>query len=54
MNNTYRRKNLYYLDIVSEVWDEIGILEIIDKILPPDRNRKVSHGECITYLAHSL
>lgn len=47
MQNEYRSKNLDHLGIVSQVCDEIGIVEIIDKILPPDPSMKISHGECI-------
>lgn len=47
MNNTYRSKNLDHLGIVSQICDEIGIVEVIDKILPPDSSMKISHGECI-------
>jgi transposase len=47
MNNTYRSKNLDHLGIVSQICDEIGIVEAIDKILPPDPSMKLSHGECI-------
>jgi transposase len=47
MQNAYRSKNLDHLGIVSQICDEIGIVEIIDKILPPDSSMKISHGECI-------
>jgi transposase len=47
MNSTYRSKNLDHLGIVSQICDEIGIVEMIDKILPPDRSMKISHGECV-------
>lgn len=47
MNNTYRSKNLDHLGIVSQVCDEIGIVEAVDKILPQDPNMKISHGECV-------
>ncbi len=46
MDNTYRSKNLDHLGIVSQICDEIGIVEMIDKILPPDPSMKISHGEC--------
>src|SRR5208337_1883631 len=47
MDNEYRSKNLDHLGIVSQICDEIGIVEAIDKILPPDPSMKISHGECI-------
>lgn len=47
MQNTYRSKNLDHLGIVSQICDEIGIVETIDKILPPNPSMKISHGECI-------
>lgn len=47
MNSKYRSKNLDHLGIVSQICDEIGIVETIDKILPPDPNMRISHGECI-------
>ncbi len=47
MDNTYRSKNLDHLGIVSQICDEIGIVEMIDKILPPDPSMKISHGECV-------
>ena len=47
MQNAYRSKNLDHLGIVSQICDEIGIVEMIDKILPPDPSMTISHGECI-------
>ena len=47
MDNMYRSKNLDHLGIVSQICDEIGIVEMIDKILPPDPSMKISHGECV-------
>jgi len=47
MQNEYRSKNLDHLGIVSQICDEIGIVEMIDKLIPPDPNMKISHGECI-------
>jgi transposase len=47
MNSSYYSKNLDHLGIISQICDEIGIVEAIDKILPPDPNMKISHGECI-------
>ncbi len=36
MNNEYRSKNLDHLGIVSQICDNIGIVEAIDKMIPPD------------------
>lgn len=47
MSNKYNSKNLDHLGIVSQICDEIGIVEAIDKIIPPDPNMKLSHGECV-------
>jgi transposase len=47
MNDKYQSKNLDHLGIVSQICDEIGIVEVVDKIIPPDRNMKISHGECV-------
>lgn len=47
MKEKYSSKNLDHLGIVSQICDEIGIVKTIDKILPPDPNMKISHGECI-------
>ncbi len=47
MKERYSSKNLDHLGIVSQICDEIGIVEIIDKLIPPDQQMKLSHGECI-------
>lgn len=47
MSCNYHSKNLDHLGIVSQICDEIGIVEAIDNILPPDPNMKISHGECV-------
>jgi transposase len=47
MENSYRSKNLDHLGIVSQICDEIGIVEIIDRLVPPDPAMKISYGECI-------
>lgn len=47
MTKEYRSKNLDHLGIVSQICDEIGIVETIDKILPPDPSMRISHGECV-------
>lgn len=47
MNSKYRSKNLDHLGIVSQICDEIEIVETIDKIIPPDPSMKISHGECV-------
>lgn len=47
MNNEYRSKNLDHLGIVSQICDNIGIVEAIDKMIPPDPSMKLSHGECV-------
>jgi hypothetical protein len=47
MNTEYQSKNLDHLGIVSQICDEIGIVEAIDQILPPDPSMKISHGECV-------
>lgn len=36
-----------HLGIVSQICDEIGIVEAVDKMIPPDPNMKISHGECV-------
>ena len=47
MQEKYSSKNLDHLGIVSQICDEIGIVEAIDKLIPPDPQMKLSHGECI-------
>ena len=47
MKEKYGSKNLDHLGIVSQICDEIGIVEIVDKLIPPDQSMKLSHGECI-------
>ena len=47
MNQDYQSKNLDHLGIVSQICDEIGIVETIDKMIPKDPNMKLSHGECV-------
>ncbi len=47
MKEEYSSKNLDHLGIVSQICDEIGIVEAIDKMIPPDPQMKLSHGECI-------
>jgi hypothetical protein len=54
MENNYRSKNLDHLGIVSQICDEIGIVEIIDRLVPPDPAMKISHGECIQNLQEHL
>lgn len=50
MDNMYRSKNLDHLGIVSEICDEIGIVEMIDKIIPPDASMKIFDGGCIKFM----
>jgi transposase len=47
MQEQYSSKNLDHLGIVAQICDEIGIVEAIDKLIPPDPQMKLSHGECI-------
>lgn len=47
MKEKYSSKNLDHLGIVSQICDEIGIVEVIDRLIPPDQQMKLSHGECI-------
>ena len=47
MSNKYHSRNLDHLGIVSQICDDIGIVETIDKMIPPDPNMKLSHGECV-------
>ena len=47
MKEEYSSKNLDHLGIVSEICDEIGIVGVIDKLIPPNSQMKLSHGECI-------
>jgi transposase len=47
MNDEYQSKNLDHLGIVSQICDEIGIVEAIDQAIPPDPSMKLSHGECV-------
>jgi transposase len=47
MQEQYSSKNLDHLGIVSQICDEIGIVQAIDKLIPPDPQMKLSHGECI-------
>lgn len=47
MQEKYSSKNLDHLGIVSQICDEIGIVEVIDRLIPPDPQMKLSHGECI-------
>jgi hypothetical protein len=43
--NSYCSKNLDHLGIVSQICDDIGLVEAIDRMIPPDPNRKLSHRE---------
>lgn len=47
MEEHYSSKNLDHLGIVSQICDEIGIVKTIDKLIPPDPQMKLSHGECV-------
>lgn len=47
MEQEYVSKNLDHLGIVSQICDEIGIVEAIDRMIPPDPQMKLSCGECI-------
>lgn len=47
MEERYSSKNLDHLGIVSQICDEIGIVETIDKLIPRDPQMKISHGECV-------
>jgi transposase len=47
MKEQYSSKNLDHLGIVSKICDEIGIVEVIDKCIPPDSQMKLTHGECV-------
>ena len=47
MKEEYSSKNLDHLGIVSQICDEIGIVGVIDKLIPPNSQMKLSHGECI-------
>jgi len=45
--SSYCSKNLDHLGIVSQICDDIGLVEAIDKMIPTDPNQKLSHGECV-------
>ena len=47
MTEHYSSKNLDHLGIVSQICDEIGIVKTINKLIPPDPQMKLSHGECV-------
>jgi len=47
MNPEYSSKNLDHLGIVSQICDEIGIVDTVDKLLPPDPQMTISYGECL-------
>jgi len=47
MENEYSSKNFDHLGIVSQICDEIGLVETIDALLTPDPQMKLSHGECV-------
>lgn len=47
MNSGYYSKNFDHLGIVSQICDDIGLVEVIDKMIPPDPSQKISHGECV-------
>jgi len=38
------------IGIVSQICDEIGIKEVIDKLIPPDPQMILSHGENRTWI----
>ncbi len=46
MKEKYSRKNLDHLGVVSQICDEIGIVEVIDKLILSDPQMKLSHGIC--------
>ena len=43
----YSSKNLDHLGIVSVICDKIGLVETIDKIIPPHPGALLSIGECV-------
>ncbi len=47
MKERYSSKTWDHLGIVSQICDEIGIVEALDKLIPPDQQMKLSHGECV-------
>jgi transposase len=47
MQEQYSSKNMDHLGIVSQICDEIGIVKMIDQLIPPDPQMKLSHGECV-------
>ena len=47
MNQEYSSKNFDHLGIVSQICDEIGIVEKIDSLIPPDPQKKITLGECV-------
>jgi transposase len=47
MNREYCSKNFDHLGIVSQICDDIGLVEVIDRMIPPDPSQKLSHGECV-------
>ena len=47
MSQEYSSKNFDHLGIVSQICDEIGIVEKIDSLIPPDPQQKITLGECV-------
>jgi transposase len=47
MMNDYSSKDLDHLGIVSVMCDEIGLVETIDREIPPDCRAQLSTGECV-------
>lgn len=47
MNHEYSSKNFDHLGIVSQICDEIGIVEKVDSLIPPDPQQKITLGECL-------
>ena len=47
MKEDYSSKNFDHLGIVSQICDEIGIVEKIDALIPPDPQQTITLGECV-------
>ena len=47
MTNTYYSKDLSHHGIVATVCDQIGLVDIIDQIIPPDPKAEITTGESV-------
>ena len=45
---------LRHLPLLREAIDRLGIRDVIDDLLPPDRRSEVSDGDCVTLMIANI